>query len=88
MSLGGSGAMGLISKLPPIYMKAHLVGEGVAGVFSSVLRLLTIVISPSTSDAAFLYFGTGSALMMFATIMFFFATKTHFFRFNTLKPEF
>ncbi|KAH1028264.1 hypothetical protein HUJ05_001638 [Dendroctonus ponderosae] len=83
MSLGGSGAMGLISKLPPIYMKAHLVGEGVAGVFSSLLRLLTIIISPSTSGAAFLYFGTGSALMIFTTIIFLFATKTKFFRYYT-----
>ncbi|CAH1126803.1 unnamed protein product [Ceutorhynchus assimilis] len=87
MSLGGSGAMGLISKLPHKYMKAKLTGEGVSQVFSAVLRLLTIYIAPSATSSALLYFITGSCLMVGMTIVLFCATKTEFFRYFTRNAK-
>ncbi|CAG9765014.1 unnamed protein product [Ceutorhynchus assimilis] len=87
LSFGSSGSMGLISKLPPNYMKAQLLGEGVAHVFSAALRLLTIFISPSATGSALLYFITGSCLMIGMTIVLFCATKTEFFRYHTRSAK-
>lgn len=83
MSLGGSGSMGLIAKLPPRYMKAQLMGEGGSGVFSALLRLVSIVTTPSTIAGALLYFITGSVLMVITSTAFYFATKTPFFKYYT-----
>ncbi|XP_050300000.1 equilibrative nucleoside transporter 3-like [Anthonomus grandis grandis] len=87
MSLGGSGSMGLVAKLPPLYLKAKLLGEGGAGVFSAVLRLASIMVTPSTEGAALMYFGIGSVLMIINMIVFYFATKTKFFRYYTQSAE-
>ncbi|KAF7272144.1 hypothetical protein GWI33_015051 [Rhynchophorus ferrugineus] len=81
ISFGAAGQFGLFSKLPPMYINAYLVGEGFAGMFNAVMRLISIVISPSPTGSAMIYFCTGSALMFISTILTVIAGKTGFFRY-------
>ncbi|XP_030759928.1 equilibrative nucleoside transporter 1-like [Sitophilus oryzae] len=81
ISFGAAGQFGLFSRLPPVYIKAYLVGEGFAAMFNAIMRLISIVISPSPTGSALIYFVTGSALMFLSTILTVIAGRTRYFRY-------
>ncbi|XP_030761745.1 equilibrative nucleoside transporter 3-like [Sitophilus oryzae] len=81
MAIAGTGSVTIMSKFPDRYMKMFLFGQGIGGLVSALLRLVTITIMTETIPEALLYFSSGCVLMGTALIMFFFATKTPFFKF-------
>ncbi|KAF7271302.1 hypothetical protein GWI33_015802 [Rhynchophorus ferrugineus] len=83
MSFSSTGNMTVISKFPDEYMKIYMVGEGISGLFTAILRLISIVCSPSVEGAAFIYFGTGTVIMTISAVLFQLVTYNEFFRYYT-----
>ncbi|KAL1517194.1 hypothetical protein ABEB36_000990 [Hypothenemus hampei] len=83
IQIEGVAEYNLITKLPPAYIKGFLLGESVAGIFSSILRLLSIVISSSAVGSALIYFSTGTALLALTLIFTIFLMKNQFFKYYT-----
>lgn len=81
MAVAGTGVLTIMSKFPDRYMKMFLFGQGIGGLVSAILRLITITIMTETIPEALLYFSSGCVLMGTGLVMFFFATKTSFFKF-------
>ncbi|XP_060530168.1 equilibrative nucleoside transporter 3-like isoform X2 [Cylas formicarius] len=80
--IGAVGCLTLASSFPSNYTKCFLVGQGLAGIFTSVIRIISIASAPSTVDAAFIYFVTGTVTMAIGTVLFVMASKTPFFRYH------
>ncbi|KAF7282201.1 hypothetical protein GWI33_003001 [Rhynchophorus ferrugineus] len=89
MAVAGAGTMTIVAKFPDHYLKVFLFGQGVGGLISAILRLITITIFTDTISEAFLYFTTGCFVMGIGLAMFFFSTKTDFFKYYmaTSKEE-
>lgn len=64
----------LLAKFPASYMKPFLFGQGIAGIFSSSLQVVCLVIGGKPETSALIYFSTGSSLLLL-TIILFFAVK-------------
>ncbi|XP_023312446.1 equilibrative nucleoside transporter 3-like, partial [Anoplophora glabripennis] len=64
----------LLSKFPAGYMKTFLIGQGVGGIFSSALQVLSLAIGTSSEASALIYFTLGSILTT-ATLVLFYVSK-------------
>ncbi|XP_030760929.1 equilibrative nucleoside transporter 3-like [Sitophilus oryzae] len=83
MTFSSSANMTVVSKFPDEYMKMYMIGEGIAGLFSALLRLLSIAVAPSTEGAALIYFVTGTTIMTVSSFLFYLSTHTDFFKYYT-----
>ncbi|XP_060530172.1 equilibrative nucleoside transporter 1-like [Cylas formicarius] len=81
MGIGGIGCMTVATFFPPEYTKMYLLGHGLAGILTAIMRLISIAASPSTIDAGFIYFCTGTGLIGTGSLLFYLATRTPFFRY-------
>ncbi|XP_060530173.1 equilibrative nucleoside transporter 1-like [Cylas formicarius] len=77
---GALGCLTLVSSFPINYTKCFLVGQGFSGIFTSVIRIISIASSPSTLDSAFIYFVTGTIIMGVATVLYSLTTITPFYK--------
>nr|CAH7749911.1 unnamed protein product [Callosobruchus chinensis] len=59
----------LTARLPPNYIKWHLYGQGAQGVFSAVLQIICLAIGNDSTQVAILYFGCGTAVILFTFIL-------------------
>ncbi|CAH0555199.1 unnamed protein product [Brassicogethes aeneus] len=56
----------IIPKFPSCSVAYFLAGEGLAGIFNSMLQILSLLVGTSTKTSALIYFISGSAVMLFA----------------------
>nr|CAI5831408.1 unnamed protein product [Callosobruchus analis] len=59
----------LTARLPSKYIKWHLYGQGAQGVFSAVLQIICLAIGNNSTQVAMLYFGCGTAVILFTFIL-------------------
>ncbi|XP_066152178.1 equilibrative nucleoside transporter 3-like [Euwallacea fornicatus] len=83
IQLLGAAELNLVTKLPPIYIKWFLNGEGVASIFTACVRLISIFISPSTIGSAVIYFASGTFLLLLNVIFTAVVFRMKFFAFYT-----
>ncbi|XP_060524627.1 equilibrative nucleoside transporter 3-like isoform X2 [Cylas formicarius] len=86
---GGIGCVTLASYFPPHYTKTFLMGQGLGTLVTAVLRLISVTAAPSALGGGFIFFITGTVIMVLAQIMFIIATRSSFFRYyaNATKEE-
>ncbi|XP_060530174.1 equilibrative nucleoside transporter 3-like [Cylas formicarius] len=89
MSIGSVGCITLATCFPTNYVKCFLVSQGLAGIFTSTIRIMSIISSSSVIDAGFIYFVVGSTTMGLACVLFVVASQTAFFRhyMRAAKPQ-
>ncbi|KAJ8985315.1 hypothetical protein NQ317_007103, partial [Molorchus minor] len=78
MSLFHASSMMLISKFPPRYTQFYLYGEGSTGIFSAVMQIISLALSPSSTGAALIYFLTGMFTIAL-TLFLIYVTKFNYF---------
>lgn len=67
--------MSLFSKFPTEYTKSQMYGAGAAGIFSSILQIISLVLSGgSATTGALIYFSSGTAVI-FVTLVLTYLTK-------------
>ncbi|XP_018565611.1 equilibrative nucleoside transporter 3 isoform X2 [Anoplophora glabripennis] len=71
--------LAIISKFPPYYMKVYLFGEGLAGLCSATLQILSLAMGTSTEVSALFYFIAGSSLMVLTLVLFYFSKYNKLF---------
>lgn len=67
----GAGNLAILARFPPHYMKMYLTGEGMAGISSATLQIVSLAMGTSTEVSALFYFVSGSTLMTSTMIMFY-----------------
>ncbi|XP_066254300.1 equilibrative nucleoside transporter 1-like [Euwallacea similis] len=83
IQLLGAAEFNVVTRLPPIYIKWFLNGEGVASIFTACVRLISIFLSPSTIGSAIIYFTSGAVLLLLNVILTAVVFRMKFFKFYT-----
>ncbi|VEN57880.1 unnamed protein product [Callosobruchus maculatus] len=60
----------LLAKFPGNYMKPFLFGEGIAGIFTSSLQIISLAIGGGPETSALIYFCTGTFLILLTLVIF------------------
>ncbi|KAJ8920076.1 hypothetical protein NQ315_011730, partial [Exocentrus adspersus] len=72
----------LLSKFPSRYMKTFLIGQGVGGIFSSALQVLSLAIATSSEASAIIYFTLGSVLTSSTLLLYYFSDNLAYYRYQ------
>nr|XP_023029158.1 equilibrative nucleoside transporter 3-like isoform X2 [Leptinotarsa decemlineata] len=88
MALFQVSTLALVSKLPPAYLKTFLVGQGVGGIFTSSLQVLSLAVGTSSKASALVYFLFGTLITSITLVMFYYSKNSSFYNFHYEKnPE-
>ncbi|KAG5867039.1 hypothetical protein JTB14_008338 [Gonioctena quinquepunctata] len=74
--------LALLSKFPPAYMKTFLVGQGIGGIFTSALQVLSLALGTSSEASALVYFISGTMMTSFTLALFCVCEKLVFYQFH------
>lgn len=72
----------LLSKFPSEYMKSFLIGQGVGGIFSSALQVLSLAIGTSSEASALIYFMLGSLLTSVTLALFYLSKNMTYYQYH------
>ncbi|XP_019866386.2 equilibrative nucleoside transporter 3-like [Aethina tumida] len=70
----------IISKFPQVSVAWFLAGEGLAGIFNSILQIISLAIGTSTTTSALIYFISGCAVMLFAMVLYSFTERVTYYK--------
>lgn len=59
-----------IPRLPQLYLKFFLYGQGATALFSAVLQIISLSVGNSSTQVGLIYFGCGTALYIITLIMY------------------
>ncbi|KAJ8948592.1 hypothetical protein NQ318_007596 [Aromia moschata] len=76
------GILVILSKFPHYYMKVYLLGQGFAGLFNSILQVLSLLIGTATTTSAMIYFVTGTSFMALTLILFYLSKYNKLYRYH------
>lgn len=71
----------LISNLPPNYIKIFTLGEGSAGIVTSLIQIICLVIGNYSQISGLIYFGTAVAIYSIGFLMYANSKRSRFFRY-------
>lgn len=81
--------MAILSRFPPLYMKMYLIGEGLAGICSATLQIISLAMGTATEVSALFYFVSGSTLMTLTLVLFYASkySKLYNYHFNSIHED-
>lgn len=82
----GVSSLVIISKFPNVLLKFYLSGQGIAGIFNSLLQILSLGIGTSVEDSALIYFMSGCFVLIFTMFLYFLSRRMEFYQFYMVKP--
>lgn len=73
--------MAVLPKLPPVYMKTFLFGQGMGSIFTATLQIISLAIGSSTLTSALVYFISGICMILTAFVLYLVISRTAFYQY-------
>jgi equilibrative nucleoside transporter 1/2/3 len=89
-SIIGMATISTISIFPTKYLGAYLIGQGMSGIFTALLQILSLAISIGTLDSALVYFWVANGIIAFTLfLMTLVMQRNRFYKYNmeNYKPR-
>ncbi|OQR71390.1 equilibrative nucleoside transporter 3-like, partial [Tropilaelaps mercedesae] len=75
------GGTGLAGVLPSRYMAANVMGQATGGIFATLAQLFSLLLDAHPTDAALLYFGIATGLLIMTQMFFGILVKMNFYKY-------